>query len=243
MTDTIDRDSLIRVVGEFARTLAGRYEISDVLYQLVEDVVTLLRVAGAGVSLRDEENKLRPVTGINSLTTRIEATEEALQEGPCVDAFRHGGAVVVADLDDERNRWPHWSSYALNAGIHAVLGIPLAVRGEPIGAMNVYAAERRDWTPTEIETARLLADMAASYVANASDLEKLQRTAEQLRYALESRIIIEQAKGILAAEYHCTVDQAFVLLRDQSRAHGARLREVAHAVVHLGLRPPHKPRN
>ncbi|MBX6372006.1 MAG: GAF domain-containing protein, partial [Acidothermus sp.] len=175
MTDTIDRDSLIRVVGEFARTLAGRYEISDVLYQLVEDVVTLLRVAGAGVSLRDEENKLRPVTGINSLTTRIEATEEALQEGPCVDAFRHGGAVVVADLDDERNRWPHWSSYALNAGIHAVLGIPLAVRGEPIGAMNVYAAERRDWTPTEIETARLLADMAASYVANASDLEKLQR--------------------------------------------------------------------
>jgi AmiR/NasT family two-component response regulator len=92
-----------------------------------------------------------------------------------------------------------------------------------------------------VRAARVLGDMAASYVANASDLEQSRRTTEQLREALESRIIIEQAKGMLASEYRISVDQAFVVLRDHSRRHGASLRGVAEAVVTLGLRPPRKP--
>jgi GAF domain-containing protein len=233
-----DQEMLTRVLSEFAHTLANRYEVSEVLYRLAEHVVEILGVEGTGVSVVDEDGQLRPVTGINELTTRLEAAEEQLQEGPCVDAFRDGEIVVVDDLDDFAQRWPRWNSEARARGVQAVLGVPLRVREESLGAINIYSEERRSWSQHEIRIARVLSDMAASYVANASDLQQSRRTSEQLREALESRAVIEQAKGILASEGGYGVDHAFQVLRAHSRRHGASLRSVSHAVVNLGLRPP-----
>jgi GAF domain-containing protein len=235
--EMFDQEMLTRVLSEFAHTLANRYEVSEVLHRLAEHVVEILDVAGTGVSVVDDEGHLRPVTVTNELTTELEATEEQFQEGPCVDAFREGEIVAVDNLDNFTERWPQWTAQARARGIHAVLGVPLRVREESLGAMNIYAEGRRVWTQHEIRVARVLSDMAASYLANASDLQQSRRTSEQLREALESRIIIEQAKGILAAEGDCSVDRAFEVLRAHARRHGASLRSVSHAVVNLGLRP------
>jgi len=237
----IDDDLLLEVLSGFARTLTGRFEVSEVLYRLAENVVAILKVAGAGVSVVDDRGRLRPVTTINELTAQLETVEEEGQEGPCVDSFQRGEVIRVPRLDERAHEWPEWSAEAKRHGVKAVLGIPLRVEGVSIGAMNVYATEPREWGDGEVRAAQVLTDIAAGYVANASDLEQSRRTTEQLREALESRIIIEQAKGMLASEYQISVDQAFAVLRTHSRRHGATLRVVADGVVNLGLRPPRKP--
>lgn len=240
--ERIDDDLLLDALSGFAHTLASRFEVSEVLYRLAENVVSILQVAGAGVSVVDDQGRLRPVTAINELTAQLETVEEANQQGPCVDSFQRGEVVRVPRLSERADEWPEWSAEAKRHGVEAVLGIPLRVEGTPIGAMNIYAAEARQWRDADVRVAQVLADMASSYVANASDLQQERRTTEQLREALESRVIIEQAKGMLASEYRVSVDHAFAVLRDHSRRHGASLRGVAEAVVTLGLRPP-RPRS
>lgn len=126
---------------------------------------------------------------------------------------------------------------ASELGVRAVLGIPLTTNGQALGAMNIYSLRERDWQASEVRVARVLCDMASSYVVNASELDQARRTAEQLQQALDSRIIIEQAKGVIANEQRITVEEAFVILRDHSRQQGASLRAVSQAVVELGLRP------
>lgn len=232
-----DEERLTNVLSEFAQTLTARFDVSEVLYRLAENVIAILGVRGAGVSVIDQHGQLRPVTGINELTLTLETVEEQFQEGPCVDAFRQGDVIVVADIEKDIDRWPKWASEAMRNDVWAVLGIPLRVRDQSIGAMNVYSGERRQWREADVRVAKILTDMAASYVANASALQESQRTAEQLREALESRIVIEQAKGIVSVDQSCSVDEAFSILRDHSRRHQVTLRTVAQAVVQLGLRP------
>lgn len=232
-----DEELLTSVLSDFAHTLTRRFDVAEVLFRLVEHVTEILRVDGAGVSLVDEEGRLRRVTTVNELTARLESVEEETQEGPCVDAFRRNEVVAVADLAAAGSNWPRWAAEADGLGVAAVLGVPLSVHDRVLGAMNVYSRVQRPWSDGDVRVARVLTDMAASYVANASDLERSRRTAEQLQEALDSRIVIEQAKGVLVAEEHVSVDDAFVILRTHSRNHGASLRDVANAVVHLGLRP------
>lgn len=233
----IDEELLTKVLSEFAHTLAFRFDVSEVLYRLVEHVIDILRVDGAGVSVVDEDGSLRPVTTPNELTRELEAREEEHQQGPCVDAFRKGEEVVVARLADQAEQWPDWSEKASELGVHAVLGIPLSTNNQSLGAMNIYSLAERDWQPSEVRVARVLCDMASSYLVNASELNQARRTAEQLQEALDSRIIIEQAKGIIANEQRISVDGAFQLLREHSRRQGVSVRAVSHAVVELGLRP------
>jgi GAF domain-containing protein len=238
-----DEEILTTALSDFAHSLASGFEISEVLYRLAEHVTEILHVAGAGVSLVDASKRLRRVTVVNELTDRLESVEEARQEGPCVDAFHDGRVIVVPDLGTAAGSWPRWSAEAQRLGIKAVLGIPLRARGKLLGAMNVYNSSVRSWRASEIRVAQVLADMAAGYVSTASELELSRRTAEQLQEALDSRIVIEQAKGVLAAERHISVAEAFVVLREHARDNGAALKAVADAVVNLGLRPARSRRN
>jgi GAF domain-containing protein len=232
----VDQALFLRTLSEFARTLVVRYEIADVLYDLAGRTTTLLGVAGAGVSLRDE-GRLRFVTGVNEATVRVEQTQERAQDGVCVAAFTSGNRVTVPDLAAVRDRWEDFRNEARAVGFAAVAGIPMRLDDEVLGAVNIYSAEPRAWSDEDVATARVLADMATSYLVNASELEKSRRTAEQLQEALHSRVTIEQAKGILSAERRITMDEAFNVLRDHARNHNANLRAVAEAVVNLGLRP------
>jgi GAF domain-containing protein len=228
----------MRVLSEFAHTLARRYEISDVLYRLADHMVEILDLAGAGVSVGDEDGRLRPVTPINDLTRHLEAKEEEYQEGPCVDAFQDGRVVVEQIGDEQRGRWPRWSKEAEKLGVLNVAGIPMRIGDEVLGAVNLYRTDERPWTDAELTAAQVLTDMATSYLLGASELERHRRTTEQLQAALESRVVIEQAKGILAAERNIDVDKAFELLRAHARRRRVAVKVVAEAVVQLGLRPP-----
>lgn len=227
---------LLRVLSEFARNLVGRYEIGDVLNDLAERMAAVLEVAGAGVTLA-KGDRLCFVTAVNQAVIEIEQLQEQHQEGPCTEAFSTGKVVTIEDLRTVTGRWETYRDRALECGFGAVAAIPMTIDSEVLGAVNLYAHSPRLWSDEDITAAGVLADIATSYIINASELEQARRTSEQLQEAFESRVVIEQAKGILAADGRIDMDQAFELLRSHARSHNASLRSVAEAVVNLGLRP------
>ena len=219
---------------EFARTLTGRFDISDVLNDLAARLPDVLAIAGAGVSLVSG-TELSFATANSERAATLEKVQEQLNAGPCAEAITSGDDVLIRDIGDHAHRWPEYAAMAERLGIVAVAALPLrnSIR---LGALDLYHTGVHDWTPEEVTTARVFADIATGYVLSASELERERRTVEQLELALESRVIIEQAKGILAHANGINVDAAFVRLRTYARAHNANLREVAKAVVSLGLR-------
>lgn len=231
-----DPTELLPVIAEFTRRLVQDYPVTDALHDLVDDACEMLEVFGAGVSLA-RDDRLVFATAANQAIAALERVQEQTQDGPCVEAYRSGTSVVVTDLAAHPGRWPALAAAAAEAGLVAVAGIPMHLNGSHLGALNLYHDERRDWTDDDLEIAELLAHMGTAYVANAARLDQALHTAEQLQDALDSRIVIEQAKGILAGERSISVDEAFAILRSHARSNNVSLRAVADAVVHLRLRP------
>ena len=231
----VDKDRLLEVLTGFAHTMAGDYELSDVLYRLTDDVVAVLDIAGAGIAVADEEDVLRYATASDDDVTALERVQEEHQVGPCAEAFRTQEPVLVTDIAT-RQDWIAYRKAAGDRGFDAVAGIPLSLASERFGALNLYDSDVHEWTAEEIAAARVLADMAAGYMVHAR-LRDTRALAEQLQRALDTRLVIEQAKGVLSAEYDIDVDRAFELLRRHSRNHNATLRTVAEAVVSEGFRP------
>jgi GAF domain-containing protein len=223
-------------MAAFARTMAQRFAISDALHDLVQRLGAVLELDGAGVSL-EESGRLRFVTANDERSSNLERVQEREQDGPCIDAWRTGEVVAIPDLRRSRGRWPAYEPVALAGGVVAVAGIPMRTNGETIGALDLYAGEPRAWSDEDIMAAGVLADVATGFVVNASELDRQRRLNEQLQAALDSRVVIEQAKGIMAAQRNVSIDAAFELLRNHARNHNSSLRAVAEAVVNLGLRP------
>ena len=139
----------------------------------------------------------------------------------------------MPDIDegDASNRWPDYTVAAKSTGIQAVAGIPMLADGAAIGAVNLYDSQPRDWSAEDLRVATIFASIATGYLAHASSARQQQRTAEQLEQALNTRLIIEQAKGVLATQREITVDEAFKRLRNYAREHNARIHDVSRSVV------------
>ena len=213
---------------EFARTMTGRFDISDVLNDLSARVPTVLDIVGAGVSLVSGDG-VAFATANSELAATLERVQEDSHSGPCMDAIRTNEDILVANIGDQAHRWPEYVAAAQKLGIVAVAALPLR-NARQLGALDLYDTRVRHWTSEDVNTARVFADVATGYVLSASDLERERRTVEQLKLALDSRVVTEQAKGIIAHSEGISVDDAFLRLRKYARDHNVNLREVAHAV-------------
>ena len=229
-------ETLLAALTEFAETLTTHYDVADVLDELTSRAATVLDATGAGVSLGDAKGELAFATASSEMVSRIERVQEQSQLGPCWAAYRTQTLVLITDVA-EREDWPEYRAVCLEEDIRSVAGIPMVWDGRSFGALNVYREGPRFWTETEIAAAGILANMATSYVAHASQLDEAKRLNEQLQEALDSRVVIEQAKGLLAGERGVTLNEAFESLRRHARSHHASLRAVAEAVVQVGFRP------
>jgi GAF domain-containing protein len=229
-----DQDQLLKILSHFSRTLVRPFDTSEALFALTERVGEFLDLPGVGISVADETGSLRFAAARNDTTITLERSQEELQHGPCADAYRSGAIVMSNDLRTEQ-RWPELTRLALDLGMGAVAGIPMGLDDARLGALNLYADTPRDWSADDLEAARVFADMATSYLLNASERERAERAQAQLQQALDSRVTIEQAKGILAGHYGISLDAAFDRLRHHARSHNANIRAVADAVVTLGL--------
>lgn len=230
----VDNERLVQLLADFTRSLIDGYQVTDILYQLCDRSLGILPVTGAGVMLADAEDKLRFVSASDETIREIERAQIALGEGPCLTAYRTGERVLAPDLLD--TPWPDFANAALKAGMKAVHSFPMGVRGTRVGAINFYQFEGRSLSESEVRAGQFLADVATAYLVNGRERDERARVSGQLQAALDSRIVIEQAKGKVAEQLGVDVGTAFELLRSHARSHQARLRTVAEEVVDGRLR-------
>jgi GAF domain-containing protein len=229
-----DQRLFLRTLSRFAEILPKHYDLEAVLSELTESVTAVLGLSGSGVTMA-EEGELRFVTAVGEASGELERNQEEQQAGPCHDAYETGRVIRVTDVRLESERWPEFSATATRVGVAGVAGIPMRLADEIIGAVNLYSPDPREWSDEDVAVARVLADVATSYVVNASKLHQQEQLSEQLQQALESRVVIEQAKGITAYKHTVSVDRAYELMRRHARNNNASLRVVAEAIVAVGL--------
>jgi GAF domain-containing protein len=160
----------------------------------------------------------------------LELFELQQQEGPCVDCHVLGEPVVIEDLEASE-RWPLFAPRALEQGFRSVYALPLRLRGATIGALNLFRIEPGAAEPSDVRAAQALADMATIGLMQQRAVHEARELAGQLQLALHSRVIIEQAKGLLAERLSCELEEAFQLIRTYARNRNLRLREVAAAAL------------
>lgn len=231
-----DNTDIGMALVDFARSLGECESVEDVLQDLSDFCSRLLPVTGVGILLV-EDGELQVGTTNSPEGEAVESLEVDLGQGPCVDCVRKGEAVVVRDLRETTDRWPDFVPKAVEIGVHSIHALPLTGRGELLGAMDIVNCEPLDLDASQLATAQMLADVAVSYILAMKLHEQSSRLASQLQRALDTRVVIEQAKGILSERHGEDLMSAFERLRRHARANNRSVRDVAADVVAGDLNP------
>lgn len=226
--DTADREKqLVRAFVGLSDTLVGDYDVADLLQDLVEHCADLLRADAAGILLVDPRGGLRVMASTSEHTRLLELFQQQADEGPCVDSVGSGEPVSVPDLAEHADRWPRFVPAAAEQDFHAVDAVPMRLRDEIIGAMNLFRTRTGAMPEADLDVARALADVATIGILSERAIHHRSVMVTQLEGALSSRVVIEQAKGILAASGAPDMDHAFTALRNYARRTQTRLSHVA----------------
>jgi transcriptional regulator with GAF, ATPase, and Fis domain len=228
---TIDSASLAEVFVSLADTLVDDYDVVEVLERLAQICVDMLTATAAGLLLADQRGNLQFIASSNDESRFLELLQVQSDEGPCLECIRTAAPVAVPDLAEEQGRWPHFAQAALAVGFRAVDALPLRLRAETIGGLNIFHAEPRTMTVEQRRVAQALADTATIGILQQRAIHRGSALAEQLQAALNSRIVIEQAKGALAQFGDLDMDEAFVRLRRHARDHHYKLSDLSLAIV------------
>jgi GAF domain-containing protein len=231
-----DHTLFVQTLSAFTHTLLTPYDTQTMLEELTERVSAVFDLTGSGVMLA-VEGHLTLASAVPTAVADLERVEEDLESGPSWEAFRAGSPVTVADLGAHQHGWGRLREEAERLGLRSVAVVPMRLGEWRVGTLGLYAGEPREWPEEDVAAATALADMATGYLVNASKLRQQEQLAEQLQTALDTRVVIEQAKGMVAAAEGITVDEAFARIRRYARDRNLLLRAVAQQVVSEGLRP------
>ncbi|MGA8679623.1 MAG: GAF and ANTAR domain-containing protein [Acidimicrobiales bacterium] len=226
---------LARTLVELADTLVDDFDVVELLTLLADRCVDVLDVGAAGLMLVAPDGDLRVMASSSEAMRVLELFELQTREGPCLDCYRTGKPVVNQDLAVADGRWPRFAAEALAAGFHSVHALPMRLRGTVIGALNLFHIEAGEIRQVDIEAAQALADVATIAVLQHRASLEAQILNEQLHRALNSRIVIEQAKGIVAEHEGLDMEEAFSALRNHARRNNLRLADVADGVINGSL--------
>lgn len=227
---TREQDLLAAFI-EFADTIVDEYDVVEFLHRLAARCVELVNASEAGIMLADRDGTLHYVASSSERMRLIELFELQHEQGPCLDAFRDGVAIHTTLTDEATVRWPHFAPHAKEVGFASVSALPMRLRTEVIGALNIFSAQVEPLGSEDQAVAQALADIATIGIIQERALNDALVVAAQLEMALESRIVIEQAKGIVAERDHVSIDTAFTLLRAYARSHNALLSQIANDVI------------
>lgn len=222
---------LARVFVELADTLVAEFDVLDLLHLLAERTVDLLDADAVGIMLADQRGNLRVLAATSHQARLLELFELQNSEGPCLACFSSGEPVTNVDLGEVEARWPQFTKASTEAGFRSVHALPLRLRNETIGAMNVFCSERVTLTEDDIAVGQALADVATIGLLQERAVRQKELVAEQLQSALNSRVLIEQAKGVLSERASIDVDGAFGWIRDYSRSMRLSLSGVAGSII------------
>lgn len=218
-------------------TLTAGYDVLDLLTRLAEGCVELLGVDAAGVLLTDRQGRLRTAAASNETVRLLELFQLQTDHGPCPESFRTGRPVDSPDLDLDADRWPELVHHARHNGYRAVHAHPMQLRDETVGALNLFSRSTGPMPDAELHVAKALSGVATISILRERALAGRDELAGQLQVALESRVLVEQAKGVLSERRGLEPDQVFAALRSHARRHNRRLSDVAGDVVAGHLDP------
>jgi GAF domain-containing protein len=228
---TVSADRLATIFVEVADTHDTEFDVVAFMQMLADHVAGLVPDAAAGLLLADPKGRLHYMAASDETTKLLELLQLEKQDGPCVDAFHHREPVINTDLRTAVDRWPQFTPHARAAGFRSVHAFPLQRRDQAIGALGVFGATPGDFTETDLHILQSLADVAAINLLYQRTIKNAEGLTQQLQTALNSRVLIEQAKGAIAHAHHISADQAFTLLRAYARRTNQRLQAVAGQVV------------
>jgi transcriptional regulator with GAF, ATPase, and Fis domain len=230
MTETPRETRVLDAVVSLVDSLLDDFDVVDLLTELTERCTQLLDVDSAGLLLADPLEQLRLMAATSEETRELELFQLQADQGPCVDCYSSGQPVSVADIQAEAARWPAFVPTALDAGFASVHAVPMRAAGIVMGALNLFGTH-----PGELNDADLLVAQTLAHIASVAILQEHAPTPStvmpQLRNALTSRILVEQAKGFLRETLDVSVEQAFQLLRGYARTHGEHLTDVARRLM------------
>lgn len=226
-----DYGRLAQAFVGLADTLVADYDAVEVSQQLIESSMALLPIAAAGLLIGDVHGELHVLASSSEEIRLLELLQVQADAGPCLVAYRTGQPVLVEDLNLEPERWPAFAQQAAEYQYRSVSALPLRLRDERVGALNLFRTEVGDMSPTDVSVGQALADVATVGILHQRTLTRSHLISQQLQGALNSRVIIEQAKGVLAERGSIDMDRAFMLLRAHARKTQQRLADVALAVV------------
>ena len=238
MTGSRERD-VTRAFVELASSLARGYDVVELLSGLTADCAKLLDIASAGLLLADGRGVLHVMAASSERTRQLEVFQVQRADGPCRDCYLDGAPVSAPDLQQESERWPQFVPAALEAGFSSVHALPMRLRDEVLGALGLFGTTAGALDPDDLSLGQALADVASVALVQDKVTSDQKTVNDQLQTALNSRIVLEQAKGVLAQQGSLPMEEAFGALRRYARDHNLRLTAVAEAVVHRRLPAKH----
>ena len=231
MSSTDRETHLVDVFTTLADTLVAGYDIVELLQTLVDTTVELFDITAAGILLAQPDGTLDVVASTSEASYLIEVMQIDSEEGPCLECYVTGKPIQVPDLTAVPHRWKPFAAAAADHGFASVFAIPLRLRDDTIGTLNLLRAEAGELNPRDLRAAQALADVATIGILHERTVRESDIVQKQLQTALSTRVIIEQAKGVLSETRDITTDEAFGVLRSHARDHNQRLADVARAVV------------
>ena len=227
----ISTERLSDLFVEVADTLVADFDLVDFLHKLTDHAAAVSGAEAVGLMLADHHGQLRYMAASNETGKMLELFQLQNSEGPCLDCFHTGTPVVNADLAAASDRWPHFAPAAIAAGFQSVHAFPMRLRTSAIGALNLFGHAHTEFQERDVRIVQALADVATIALLQERSIARADALTEQLQGALNSRIVIEQAKGAIAQMEGSTPTEAFELMRSQARASRRRLVDVAAGVL------------
>ena len=226
---------LLETFVSLADTLVADYDIVDLLYTLVEQCTALLDTSAAGILLSVGDGEVTVVASTSQRKRLIELLQLPAGSGPCVEVFTTGHSVAIADIGVVRERWPYFHSSALRQGFASMHAVPLRLRETTIGSLNLFWNRTGGLSEVDTLAVRALADVATIGILQERAIRESDVVRLQLQHALNSRVLIEQAKGVIGYINRVSMVDAFTRIRDHSRRHGIPLADVAEQIVNRTL--------
>ncbi|MCA1693424.1 MAG: GAF and ANTAR domain-containing protein [Actinobacteria bacterium] len=230
MTPMAD-DRLARTFVDLADTLVDEFDVIEFLHMLVDRCMELLEVSATGLLLADSQDQLRVMASSAENIHLLELFQLQNDEGPCLDCYRTGAAINHPDLSEAADRWPLFAPAATESGFRTVHALPMRLRSQVIGALNLFHTEPNALAPEVTRIGQALADVATIGLIQERAMHQQDILVGQLQTALDSRVIVEQAKGVIAERCGIDPGEAFTLLRTYARNHNQRLAELAASVL------------
>ena len=222
---------LARTFVELADTLVAEFDVVELLSLVADRCVDVLEADAAGIILASPEGDLKVIASSNETMRLLELFELQAEEGPCLDCYRSGDPILNQDLTVATARWPRFAPVALESGFRSVHALPMRLRGTIIGALNLFNVSVGEMVDANVEAAQALADIATIAILQHRAVSEAQELNNQLGQALNSRILIEQSKGMIAQQLSLDMDEAFSMLRQHARNHNLRLADLASDVI------------